>query len=167
VDDIYLGKSENIRKWLDKPLSTFSDHEVSLLLLGLQKLAEYRRQAALWVYHEMQADAIPHFRHFLKSCKELTKSQTWKDFVDPEFFTLIEEAKERNIRWNTNFTLAEEIDISLRGSFEREIAGSLKDAIQAHGPITAQNVCSAAKRVIGSIKNFNRKTRNASKNVRF
>ncbi len=46
-----------------------------------------------------------------------------------------------------------------RGSLEKAIAGALKSAISAHGPIDLGNIPSAAKRVIGSIKEWNRQQR--------
>lgn len=39
-----------------------------------------------------------------------------------------------------------------RARVEREIAGALKSAIDAHGPINRENVGSAAKRVYSSLK---------------
>ena len=49
----------------------------------------------------------------------------------------------------------ETVDLTERGSLESRIVGALRDAIFAHGPITRDNAKSAAKRVIGSIKDFN------------
>lgn len=39
-----------------------------------------------------------------------------------------------------------------RGVIERQVAGALKCAIDAHGPITVENRHSAAKRVIHMLK---------------
>jgi hypothetical protein len=39
-----------------------------------------------------------------------------------------------------------------RSGFERAIVGALKSAIDAHGPITKENVSSAAKRVVSVAK---------------
>lgn len=58
----------------------------------------------------------------------------------------------------------EVFDLSRRGSFERMIAGALKDSIQQHGPITKGNVSSAAKRVIHAVKQWNRKVKEKQKN---
>ena len=45
-----------------------------------------------------------------------------------------------------------------RSTLERMVAGALKDAINSHGAITKDNISSAAKRVIGVIKAFNKIT---------
>lgn len=52
-----------------------------------------------------------------------------------------------------------EIDLCDRGTIERAIVGSLRSAIDAHGPITRDTAPSAAKRVIGAIKSYNRQAR--------
>jgi hypothetical protein len=36
---------------------------------------------------------------------------------------------------------------------ERAIVGALRSAIEAHGPITAEHIGSAAKRILGNLKN--------------
>ncbi len=38
-------------------------------------------------------------------------------------------------------------------SLERAVAGALRSAIAAHGPITAANMTSAVKRVVGNLRN--------------
>ncbi len=52
--------------------------------------------------------------------------------------------------------ISEVVDLNQRGSLERKIVGALKMAIDAHGPITLDNVSSAAHRVINIIKEHNR-----------
>ncbi len=42
---------------------------------------------------------------------------------------------------------------------ERAIAGALRDAIHAHGPITKRNHSSAAKRIYGTLKGLRRDLR--------
>jgi hypothetical protein len=44
------------------------------------------------------------------------------------------------------------IDLTDRSLIERTIAGALKSAIDAHGPITIENRASAAKRVYSALK---------------
>lgn len=44
-------------------------------------------------------------------------------------------------------------------TFHKHIAGVLKSAINAHGPITRENLPSAAKRVVGAIRDWNKKQR--------
>lgn len=39
-----------------------------------------------------------------------------------------------------------------RSQLERQVCGALKQAIDAHGPITRENVSSAAKRVVSMLK---------------
>lgn len=39
------------------------------------------------------------------------------------------------------------------GSLERAIAGALRATIQDHGPITAANIGSAVKRIVGNLRN--------------
>lgn len=39
-----------------------------------------------------------------------------------------------------------------RGDLERQVAGALKCAIDAHGPITVDNRASAAKRIVHLLK---------------
>lgn len=55
------------------------------------------------------------------------------------------------------------IDLNDRSSLERQIVGALRSAIHAHGPITNDNASSAAKRVIGVIKVYNRNQSRAKK----
>lgn len=56
--------------------------------------------------------------------------------------------------------LKDGINLNRRGELEKAIVGSLKSCIDAHGPITRLNVSSAAKRVIGTIKQWNKNERN-------
>jgi hypothetical protein len=44
------------------------------------------------------------------------------------------------------------VNISERSAVERSICGALKASIHNHGPITKENISSAAKRVIGQLK---------------
>lgn len=44
------------------------------------------------------------------------------------------------------------LDMTRRPSIERGIVGALRSAIAAHGPVTIDNVSSAAKRIIGELK---------------
>lgn len=39
------------------------------------------------------------------------------------------------------------------GSLERAVAGALRAAIKDHGPITAANIGSAVKRIVGNLRN--------------
>lgn len=41
-----------------------------------------------------------------------------------------------------------------RSGFEKAIVGALKSAIDAHGPITKENVSSAAKRIVSVAKQW-------------
>jgi hypothetical protein len=45
--------------------------------------------------------------------------------------------------------------------FYKHIAGAVKQALDAHGPITSKNYYSAAKRIIGSIRDWNTKQRSS------
>ena len=53
----------------------------------------------------------------------------------------------------------EAIDLNDRGSMERKITGALRASIAAHGNITVSNAPSAAKRVIGAIKQHNQQVK--------
>jgi hypothetical protein len=44
-----------------------------------------------------------------------------------------------------------------RGSFGKHLMGQLKSVIDAHGPVTHENRSSALKRLLGSIRDWNRK----------
>jgi hypothetical protein len=44
-------------------------------------------------------------------------------------------------------------------ALERSVVGALRSAIKDHGPITADNLPSAAKRIIGNLKNARVRTR--------
>lgn len=55
-----------------------------------------------------------------------------------------------------------EIPLQQRARLERMINGALRDAINAHGPITEQNLSSTSKRVISMIKQFNRDQRSSN-----
>jgi hypothetical protein len=48
------------------------------------------------------------------------------------------------------------IDLNNRSKFERGISGALKSTIHAHGPITKDWISSASKRIIATIKVFNK-----------
>jgi hypothetical protein len=52
-----------------------------------------------------------------------------------------------------------EFDLNQRAALERLICGALRSAVDAHGPITKETAPSAAKRVIGALKQHNRTTR--------
>lgn len=47
------------------------------------------------------------------------------------------------------------------GQFEREIAGALKNTINAHGPITEEWVASAAKRIKHALRESMKRERDA------
>lgn len=88
----------------------------------------------------------------LRRLESVDLEHTWRDHVkDSSIFEQLEaEANKRNLLWEDG-----EIDLSESGTLERRIAGALKSAIQAHGPITVELVESALKRVIGAIKDHN------------
>ena len=46
-----------------------------------------------------------------------------------------------------------------RSLLEREIAGALASAIDAHGPVTRENRAPAAKRVVSALRNLHRAAR--------
>jgi len=48
------------------------------------------------------------------------------------------------------------IDVTKRGSLEKALCGALRQSINAHGDITYGNAPSAAKRLIGAIKQWNK-----------
>ena len=54
------------------------------------------------------------------------------------------------------------LDIEDRSKLERQIAGALKSAIAAHGPITLVNHSSATKRVYGLLKALAKEQRDGS-----
>lgn len=88
--------------------------------------------------------------------------QTWRNYVGPEFSSLEHEANQRGLKWDLSDgkPINEEVELSeQRGTLERKIVGALRNAIDAHGPITLSNANSAAKRVIGAIKDHNRRFR--------
>ena len=67
----------------------------------------------------------------------------------------------RNGQWRQVFGSAEEVVAEMlaqhaitRSEMEKQVVGALKSAIAAHGPITEENVSSAAKRVIGVLKHL-------------
>jgi len=43
--------------------------------------------------------------------------------------------------------------------FHKHIVGSLKHALHDHGPITTENINSAAKRILGAVRDWNKKRR--------
>lgn len=63
-------------------------------------------------------------------------------------------AKSRVRRWQAK--AGGLLDLSDRGRVESSIAGALKMAVDAHGPITRANVSSAAKRVVSNLKGIAR-----------
>jgi len=56
-----------------------------------------------------------------------------------------------------------ELDGNCRAKLEKAIAGALTSTLAAHGPITPSLVSSAAKRVIGAIKGYNKMARDTAK----
>lgn len=134
------------------------DNQLIQILQSFQKLAELKRQATLWAFLEMLSDNPP-LKESLEMWKRETRDQrTWRDFVEPSFYMLEAEALRRNLNWMP-IQVFQEIDLSNRGLLERQIVGAIRDAINAHGPINRNNANSAAKRVIGCIKTYNRKVR--------
>lgn len=68
---------------------------------------------------------------------------------------LIAEAELRELIWDFG-------EVTVRGSLERAVTGAIRDCVNAHGPITKQMAPSAAKRVVGAIRDFNRRQRCSS-----
>lgn len=142
--------------------SFFVDSEdkwIKETLEGLRRLAEIKRQADAWAYSEMLRDAPPHMCAAIKKWRAAPRN--WRDFVEqPVFDDLEAMAQARGIAVNYQCVLNEEVDLSSRGPLERQLVGALRDGINAHGPITRENANSAAKRLIGAIKTYNRRVKN-------
>ncbi len=81
----------------------------------------------------------------------------WREFADKIFFDFEYEAALRKLDWTPKpLTGEKKFNLMQRGALERYLVGALRDCIHAHGPITRDTAPSAAKRLIGSIKVFNR-----------
>jgi hypothetical protein len=50
-------------------------------------------------------------------------------------------------------------------ALERSVVGALRSAIKDHGPITAEDVPSAAKRIVGNLKNAKVRTRERAQDL--
>lgn len=78
---------------------------------------------------------------------------------EKRFLNLVGEAVRRGLTYRFEaYNLPEFIalDGPKRGTLERKIVGALKNSINAHGPITKDNLSSAAKRIIHAIKEHNK-----------
>lgn len=92
--------------------------------------------------------------------------ETWRDYVHELFWDLDAEARRRELDWDLwdggpalNAEGTDIIDLSRRGQLERKVVGAIRDAIFSHGALTRTTAPSAAKRVIGAIKDYNKGTR--------
>lgn len=127
-------------------------------LRSLRRLAEIQRQATHYAYCIMQEEASECMRGSLGKWK--SEIGGWRSFAkQPLFSDLEQEAASRKIFWEDGSRLDEPVDLASRGVLERQVVGAIRDAVNSHGPITKETANSAAKRVIGAIKTYNRKVR--------
>lgn len=147
--------------WGTTPVGQLADDQLKTILQSLKRLGELGRRAFDWAFAESLDGAHQLVRPYLQGGKAALRDQTkWKDFLDgPYFDLLLAEAARRELNWDCAPPLDQEFDLSQRGHLERQVVGAIRDAINAHGPIVNGNAHSAAKRVIGAIKTFNRKVR--------
>jgi hypothetical protein len=133
------------------------------ILRQLQRVAEHKRLAVIGVYESLPALTGDVEVHFNRMYDE-TMVMTWKHFVDDVFQELELEAVRRNLPWNLFENcpmILEEIDLSKYGQLESLVVGALRDSIKQHGNITRETAPSAGKRVMGSLKAFNKRMKNA------
>jgi hypothetical protein len=143
----------NTKSRVPLPINSLSDQHLVNILRMLQRDAEEKRTRAL--------DTIGSYSPVAPIVDRLL-NQTWRDYVVLEFKLLEEEAEKRNLKWDLSDgkPINEIVNLSeQRGTLERKIVGAIRNAIDAHGPITYENANSAGKRVIGAIKDHNRRFR--------
>lgn len=148
-----------MQKWNGKSIPDLGDLHLIQILRWLQKLAELKRRSIKLALCLMLEDCPSGIKPVIEGWKNEVHEQSWEEFTEPVFVHLLGEAFKRKIVWNIGLDLDEEIDISMRGPLERQIVGAIRDSVNAHGPITKETAPSAAKRVIGAIKTFNRKVK--------
>jgi len=127
------------------PITELTDEHLVNVLRFLQRQAEDKRRFACTIAALLDIDVL-----------ELT----WEFFAHEKLAPLAKEAERRRLEWKLNIDPLDfeevGIDGSRRGTLESRLTGALRDAINAHGPITWATAPSAAKRVIGVIKDHNR-----------
>lgn len=146
-------------RWNGRTILDLEDQHLIQILRGLQRLAEIKRRAIKWAYCEMLEEGVPSMKPVLEGWKNEVRDRDWTHYVEPIFRDLESEAQRRGLNWDTGLDVDREIDMSNRGPLERQIVGALRDCVNAHGPITKDIAHSAAKRVVGAIKTYNRKVR--------
>ncbi len=162
VEEINLGPKLHVPRWNGKPIHELEDHQLIQILRALKKLAILKQRASVWAFSELLDNCGSQVSTYLEEGKRKTQNGDWLEYVDmPAFGELEEELNHRDCagQWDINEPVDKEIDLSNRGLLERQVVGALRDCVNAHGPITRDLANSAAKRVIGAIKTFNRKVR--------
>lgn len=134
-----------------------AQHLINLLRM-LQKHAEVKRRAIVELYFDLPPNWASLQGHF-DEMHDKVMEQTWRDYVDNVFHDLEYEAARRKLKWDLfnggPIFYEEEIDMTDRAGLRRAVIGALKDAIASHGPITANNLSSTVKRVVGQIQTYN------------
>lgn len=80
----------------------------------------------------------------------------------PAYTYLVLEAEIRRLNWKIDPINFEEIETNTLLS---SVVGALRDTINVHGPIDRSKITSAAKRIIGMIKQHNARIREEKKRV--
>ena len=134
---------------------------LATILRTLKHVAVIKKETLATVYENMANTQGGIVEAYLLQMYDLVKAKDWKEFADDIIFDLIYEAAKRGLVWdihNIENTIGPiSIDGPNRGSLERSLVGALRDSINKHGAITRETAPSAAKRIIGTIKDHNRK----------
>jgi hypothetical protein len=149
------------------PINQIEDQYLINILRQLQRNGELKRLAIISVYEEMPdlggGVALEHFNKMYDQVNRMI----WLDFVDDIFHDLQYEAARRKLSWDryrggpitacVDGIGAIDVNGPRRGSLERAIVGAIRDSINAHGAVTIATSPSASKRIIGVIKQWNKR----------
>lgn len=127
------------------PITEMTDVHLVNVLRFLQRQAEDKRRFACTIATLLDIEVL-----------ELT----WEFFAHEKLESLAQEAERRGLEWKLDIDPLDfeeiAIDGTRRGTLEGRLTGALRDAINAHGSITWATAPSAAKRMIGVLKDHNR-----------
>lgn len=137
------------REGKDVPLSNLDSNYLLCLLNRFHRHAVMTKESLAGIYHATEG-------YYFRKKGLLIESQDWRDFADDAFFDCEMEAARRKLGWMPQpITFDQQVNMQPKGSLESRITGSLRQTINAHGPITKEWIVSAMKRLVGVIKTYN------------
>jgi hypothetical protein len=131
-------------------------------LINILRLLK-RNATSRWLFVSSMFIKMSHSHDEVDKQLEEHLQETWEDYLQDNFYDLEQLAEERKLDWDlwpggpaTDASLIEQVEVAARGPLESRIVGALRDCVNAHGPITRETAPSAAKRIIGAIKDHNK-----------